>query len=138
LYSAYPHKVGRGAALKAYRQARKKTGKAELLDAVRRFAAAKARDGTEKRFIPHPATWLNGERWADEASPGRGAPAPIASSGYQGRNPADFDREDWRVRLTRFRENGAWAEHWGARPPDAVPVEELIDRYVAFHRRSAA
>jgi hypothetical protein len=22
--------------------------------------------GTERQFIPHPATWLNGERWEDE------------------------------------------------------------------------
>jgi hypothetical protein len=22
--------------------------------------------GTEKQYIPHPSTWLNGERWEDD------------------------------------------------------------------------
>ena len=25
-----------------------------------------ANKNTEMKFIPHPATWLNGERWEDE------------------------------------------------------------------------
>ena len=29
-------------------------------------ALARTSRNTEKRFIPNPATWLNGERWADE------------------------------------------------------------------------
>ena len=28
--------------------------------------AAKQYADTDKQFIPHPATWLNGERWLDE------------------------------------------------------------------------
>lgn len=74
-YRLYPHKVGRGQALKAYRSARKKIGQAELLDAVKKFSAAVLRAGTEKRFVPHPSTWLTGERWADEDAP---QPAQIA------------------------------------------------------------
>lgn len=141
-YALYPHKVGRGAALKAYRAARKKTGKGELLDAVKRFSAAKARDGTEKRFIPHPATWLNGERWADEA------PAPQANSHagviqqarpgeYQARDPADFDLDDWVVRIRLHRKNGKWAETWGPRPPAEGDIAELARGYLQRHRRAA-
>lgn len=74
-YRLYPHKVGRGQALKAYRSARKKIGQAELLEAVKKFSAAVLRAGTEKRFVPHPSTWLTGERWADEDAP---QPAQIA------------------------------------------------------------
>lgn len=141
-YALYPHKVGRGAALKAYRAARKKTGKGELLDAVKRFSAAKARDGTEKRFIPHPATWLNGERWADEA------PAPQANSHagviqqsrpgeYQARDPADFDIDDWVVRIRLCRKNGKWADTWGPRPPAEGDISELARGYLHRHRRAA-
>ncbi len=141
-YALYPHKVGRGAALKAYRSARKKTGKSELLEAVKRYAAATARAGTEKRFIPHPSTWLNGERWADEA------PAPQANSHagviqqsrpgeYQARDPADFDLDDWTVRIRLYRQNGKWAETWGPRPPAEGDIADLARTYLQRHRRAA-
>ena len=142
-YQLYPHKVGRGQALKAYRSARKKTGKGELLESVKRFAAAKARDGTEKRFIPHPATWLNGERWADEAQPSLQASSPAGGNGqarpgeYQARDPADFDLEDWTVRIKLYRQNGKWAETWGPRPPAEGDIAELARGYLAKHRRAA-
>lgn len=64
-YAAYPRKMARGAALKAFKAARKKvshevlmTGLAGYLNRVR---------GSEARFIAYPASWLNAERWADEA-----------------------------------------------------------------------
>lgn len=63
-YALYPRKVGRGQAVKAFKSARNKTTQAELMAGLKRFLVA-ARD-TEKNYIPHPATWLNGERWADE------------------------------------------------------------------------
>lgn len=142
-YVLYPHKVGRGAALKAYRSARKKTGKGELLESVKRFAAAKARDGTEKRFIPHPATWLNGERWADEAQPSSQASSPATGNGqarpgeYQARDPADFDLEDWSIRIRLYRQNGKWAEMWGPRPPAEGNIADIARTYLQRHRRAA-
>lgn len=142
-YALYPHKVGRGAALKAYRSARKKTGKGELLESVKRFAAAKARDGTEKRFIPHPATWLNGERWADEAQPSSQASSPATGNGqarpgeYQARDPADFDLEDWSIRIRLYRQNGKWAEMWGPRPPAEGNIADIARTYLQRHRRAA-
>jgi hypothetical protein len=62
-------KVGKGAARKAYRAARRKGASKDLL--VQRFAKAnqgwkeQKTQGMEVRFIPHPSTWLNGERWED-------------------------------------------------------------------------
>lgn len=81
-YQLYPHKVGRGQALKAYRSARKKIGQAELLEAVKKFSGAVLRAGTEKRFVPHPSTWLTGERWADEDSPPAQNTPPPAEGRY--------------------------------------------------------
>jgi hypothetical protein len=63
-YNAYPRHVGRGAAVTAYKAARKKADHATLLAGATR--AAKQHFNTEQRFIPHPATWLNEERWLDE------------------------------------------------------------------------
>ena len=70
-WSSYPRKVSKGAARRAYRAARKKADAPVLLDAVERQRAWLVARGEE--FCPHPATWLNGERWSD--APPR--PAPV-------------------------------------------------------------
>lgn len=147
-YGLYPHKVGRGAALKAYRTARKKIGRAELIEAVRRYAAGVARAGTEKRFIPHPATWLNGERWADEAmpvgaaapgaKPQAGLPLPGGNGEYRPRDPADFDAEDWRARIRQQRNGGLWSDLWRKAPPPDMPIDEAVAAKLSeFGRRAA-
>lgn len=65
-YAAYPRKVARGAAAKAYRTALKKTDAATLLAGVQRYARECA--GKDPRYVAHPATWLSSERWADDAT----------------------------------------------------------------------
>ena len=62
-YRAYPRREARGAAHKAYLAARKTADAATLL------AAAKAaqKKYTDPKFTPMPATWLNQQRWLDEA-----------------------------------------------------------------------
>lgn len=64
-WTAYPRKVGKKDALKAYRRARREVDATRLVAGAER-EAAKLRAGTEPKFIPHPATWLNGGRWEDE------------------------------------------------------------------------
>jgi hypothetical protein len=66
-WAAYPRKVGKGQARKAWRTARKKTDAETLTLALKRQTPALTRSG--KEFTPHPATWLNGERWADPEDP---------------------------------------------------------------------
>lgn len=65
-YAAYPRKVGKGAAAKAYAKATKDTDPAAILAGLRNAVEVWRATGTEDRFIPHPATWLNAGRWADE------------------------------------------------------------------------
>lgn len=69
-WTAYPRKVGKQAARKAYTRARKHVSDDQLLAAVSAF-----RDDpnlpADKSFIPHPATWLNEGRWNDEPLPPR-------------------------------------------------------------------
>lgn len=60
-----PKKVGKGAAFKAYAKARTKTDHQTLCDAMRRYAATRV--GEDAQFTAHPATWLNAERWLDQA-----------------------------------------------------------------------
>ena len=61
-----PRKVGKGAAAKAWAKATKKATPQQIIDGMKAAKAEWERTRTETRFIPHPATWLNAERWADE------------------------------------------------------------------------
>jgi hypothetical protein len=76
-YAAYPRKVGRGAAERAYAAALR-TRKAEPAAIQAGLDAAKRRwnaDKTDQHFIPHASTWLNGQRWSDEdTAPARQQP----------------------------------------------------------------
>ena len=69
-WKVYPRRVSKGSARKAYLTALSKTSHERLLQAAQSFAKAKEAEGTEERYIPHPTTWLNGERWEDERSAG--------------------------------------------------------------------
>lgn len=66
-WEAYPKKVGKGEARKAF--ARLKVS-GELLDrmlaALTRQRVSDQWNRENGRFIPNPATWLNQERWSDE------------------------------------------------------------------------
>ena len=62
-YQAFPKRVGRGAALRAYRSAIKKTTPGVILAGAKRYADDPNR---KPEFTKHPASWLNGEHWADE------------------------------------------------------------------------
>lgn len=59
-----PRKVGKGAARRAFKAARKKADLATLTAGIRKFALAV--HGKDERFICHPSSWLNGERWDDK------------------------------------------------------------------------
>ena len=65
-YQNYPRKEGKGQARKAFKAALKKTD----LETLKAGLAAynKTVEGKEKKYIAMPATWLNGERWADDTT----------------------------------------------------------------------
>ena len=60
-WAAYPRKVGKGQARKAWNVAVTKTSASAIVQACEGYRWS----GSEK-YTPHPATWLTGERWADE------------------------------------------------------------------------
>lgn len=62
-WQIYPRRVGKGQARRAFALALGKVGLSSLLAALRAYEF-----DPRERFQPHPATWLNGERWLDEAS----------------------------------------------------------------------
>lgn len=92
-YTHYPRKVGKGQALKAYRAARKKVDHQTLVDRLVQQIPVITAKGAE--FTPHPATWLNGERWDDEHADAPTADAQTDPWGKQPEWPSYlFDRGD--------------------------------------------
>jgi len=65
-YGAYPRRKAPAAAEKAYRAARK-VASAEVLLAGAQAMRKAVEAGRDLKYVPYPATWLNGERWLDEA-----------------------------------------------------------------------
>jgi hypothetical protein len=64
-WSNYPRKVGRRTAATAFLAALKRGATPDdILDGLDR-----AQFQPDERYQPHPATWLNGERWRDERDP---------------------------------------------------------------------
>jgi DNA-binding transcriptional ArsR family regulator len=64
LWSWYPRKVGKGQAKKALKGALKKVTFDDIYHPLIEYV--ETLEEKDKQFIPHLATWLNGERWADE------------------------------------------------------------------------
>ena len=68
-WQQYPRRIAKGASRKAFDAALKITTAEEIILGAIRFADYCKQVGTEPRYIPHPSTWLNGERWEDELEP---------------------------------------------------------------------
>lgn len=64
-WSAYPKRVSKGAARKAWDKAMTKAEPSVVIAAAEVYT--RTTDGTDPKFIKHPATWLNAEGWLDEA-----------------------------------------------------------------------
>ncbi len=73
-WKSYPRKVGKGGARKAYRHALKRATPEEILAGAGKFATLCV--GKDPEFIPHAATWLNADRWADEVATNGSSPGP--------------------------------------------------------------
>lgn len=86
-WAAYPKKKAKGDAQKAFKKVKAPIG--VILSAVEKQKQSEQwrRDGG--RFIPYPATWLNGQRWEDETD------TPTFSHD-QHRIPTDADYLAWR------------------------------------------
>lgn len=108
-WSSYPKKVGKGQARKAYSAALRKTDAENLQRSLDR-----ARFDADQRFVPNPATWLNGERWLD---------------GIESDGPPEEPEDPWEGRVRRWRISGYWDSDWGPRPdkPGCLVPPHLIE-----------
>ena len=82
-WDAYPRKVGKGAAEKAYSKIKPDDALQErILDAVDAAKQSFNWQAEGGRFIPNPATWLNQRRWEDELPAGYPARSKGTRSAY--------------------------------------------------------
>jgi uncharacterized protein YdaU (DUF1376 family) len=66
-WKAYPKKIGKGAAQKSWKKIKpSKKLSATIIEAVKMQSKSPQWTKDGGQFIPHPATWLNQERWNDE------------------------------------------------------------------------
>lgn len=95
-WNAYPSKVGKRDAEKAYAKAVKRIDSPDppglMLAAIER---AKAGRRWSEGFIPNPATWLNQDRWTDEE------PQPIARACHDRPPPSSAKFDAKRANLER-------------------------------------
>jgi hypothetical protein len=73
-YKTYPRKIGRRAAEQAWANCVTRNSdfkpayfKTLLIMRSEKYAQKVIQDETEEKWIPHPATWLNQDRWDDDA-----------------------------------------------------------------------
>ena len=64
-WNLYPRKVGKLAADKAYKKARRLASAEQILDGIRQYLGHLPED---LQFIPHFRTWLSQGRWEDDYS----------------------------------------------------------------------
>lgn len=100
-WEVYPKKRDKGHAFKAYRSALKKASADEILEGLRRQLPMLRQ--AEDRFRPYAATWLNGERWADDDAEAVGddtyPPFPV--------NGTEAEQDEW-VRNKPLPTDGAY------------------------------
>jgi hypothetical protein len=65
-WSIYPRRIGKGAARRAWEKATQIEQPSIIIQAAMAHAVFWRKARTEMRYIPHPATWLNQERWDDD------------------------------------------------------------------------
>ena len=94
-WSVYPRHEGKQDAVKAF--AKLKVDDAMLETMINAILKQKQSDQwSDPRFVPHPATWLNGHRWEDEpAKAGKGGKRVLAQQ-YEQR---EYNEEQMRDML---------------------------------------
>jgi hypothetical protein len=65
-WTTWPRKANKPTARRAWNNAIKRNTPAAIIAAAGRSAEHWQTQGTERRYIPHPATWLNGDGWDDD------------------------------------------------------------------------
>jgi len=119
-WQAYPEKVGRKDALKAWERATDKPDLQTILAALDVYKRTKPAD----RAWCNPATWLNQGRWNDAPAASVSNPSGIVENGEDAR---------WPIRLEGWKRNNFWKADWGPPPdqPNCAAPKRLLESIAA-------
>lgn len=86
-WTAYPRKKGKGAARRAWDKAMRTRAAEDRAPLAQAIVDAVLQQKTwpewdDPKFVPHPSTWLNQERWNDERDPEPSRPDPLFGHMY--------------------------------------------------------
>ena len=102
-WAEYPKKVARKDAVKAWERLSPDDGTVQqIMAGLQKWKNSDEWTRDDGRYIPHPATWLNGRRWEDEVTPRR-------SGGYEQRDYHDVQDDMMRRQNERIIERLALA-----------------------------
>jgi hypothetical protein len=68
-WETYPRHIARSKAQTSWNTNVRKKDIEPLMDGLNQWIQEWRNEGTETKFIPHPATWLNQKRWQDPPTP---------------------------------------------------------------------
>lgn len=90
-WTKYPRKVNKKKAFDVFKKIDfKKHPLKNILDSIEKWKGSGLWDDTQ--YIPHPTTWLNGERWTDEI---QARPVVNQNNGRAGYIKQDYQNVDW-------------------------------------------
>jgi uncharacterized protein YdaU (DUF1376 family) len=124
-WRAYPNKKAKPAAKAAFLKATKKADVAAIMRGLERAKVSRDWTKNDGQFVPHPATWLNGERWADDVGATIHpflAPEPAPAS------------DPWPARARAWILDTGWpSADWGPNPdsPRCAMPRRYIDEALA-------
>lgn len=87
-WDQYPKKVAKKEAERAFRAALKKSSIEKILAALHSYRLQM--DGKKPEYIAHAATWLNGERWNDQAGTDTGLGIVVDMSAFNSPEEVEF------------------------------------------------
>ena len=109
-WKIYPLKVGKGAALKAFLKAIRTTDADLILKGAQRY---KLDPNRSQAYTAHASTWLNAQRWLDEALPTRNL-SPVETK--------EKELQEARIKSDREKEEAAkWFREQEEARRNAVP-----------------
>ena len=94
-WTLYPRREGKAAATRAWAKAIKAADVPTIAAGLRTAVAGWEADRTERRYIPLPASWLNGQRWTDEATTTVAVPVGPRKTANQCDEREHHPRHDW-------------------------------------------
>lgn len=91
-WAVYPRHEGKQAAMKAFEKAKVDNALLEtMIAAIEKQKRSAQWQGDGGKYIPHPATWINGRRWEDETLQSYGK--SVIAQEFPQRDYSDVDKE---------------------------------------------